>query len=165
MERHECTPMHDWLGGKASVHDWLGGRVMLRDPSGGQIPTHDRLERMADDRIPDDQPMRRDPEREPFVRRISQPQWCPTGLTKSQKRHVQRLRQSEILEEGQKQALNNKGVKSQVWCVKPRADDRQDPGSSAASVNMVFMMPREFMAPTDSDEDPELEEAMAQLPL
>jgi len=30
---------------------------------------------------------------------------------------------------------------------------------------MVFMMPREFMPPSDIDEDPELEEAMAQLAL
>jgi hypothetical protein len=30
---------------------------------------------------------------------------------------------------------------------------------------MVFMMPREFMAPADSDEEPELEEGMAQLAL
>jgi hypothetical protein len=28
---------------------------------------------MADDRVPDDQPMRRDPEREPVTRRTSQP--------------------------------------------------------------------------------------------
>ena len=71
----------------------------------------------------------------------------------------------EIIEEEQKQALNKKGVKLQVWRVKPRADDEQDPGSSAAPVNMVFMMPREFMAPADSDEEPELEEAMTQLAL
>ena len=30
---------------------------------------------------------------------------------------------------------------------------------------MVFMMPREFMAPADGDEEPDLEEAMAQLAL
>ena len=49
--------------------------------------------------------------------------------------------------------------------MKPRADDRQDPGSSAAPINMVFMLPREFMAPANSDEEPELEEAMVQLAL
>ena len=67
----------------------------------------------------------------------------------------------EIIEEEQENTLNKKGVKSQVWHVKPKADDERDPGSSAALVNMVFMMPREFMAPADSDEEPELEEAMA----
>ena len=33
------------------VHDWLGGRVSA----------HDRLEEMANDRVPDEEPMRRDP--------------------------------------------------------------------------------------------------------
>ena len=40
-----------------------------------------------------------------------------------------------------------------MWRVKPKADDKQDPGSSAAPINMVFMMPREFMAPNDNDEE------------
>ena len=65
------------------------------------MPAHDRLEQMADDRIQDDQLMRRDPEREPFTHHASQPQWCPSGLTRPQKRRVQRLRQLEIIEEGQ----------------------------------------------------------------
>ena len=77
--------MHDRLGKKISVHDQLGGRTMLHDPAGKRIPTHDRLEQMADDRVQDDQPMRRDPEREPDTNRASQPQWYPGGLTKSQK--------------------------------------------------------------------------------
>ena len=81
------------------MHDRLGGKTMLRDPSGGRIPAHDRLEQMADDMVPDDQPLRRDPEREPVHHLIDQPRWCPAGLTKSQKRRVQRLRQLEILEE------------------------------------------------------------------
>ena len=63
--RCECTPVHDRLGKKISVHDQLGGRTMLRDPVGRRVPAHDRLEQMADDRVQDDQPMRRDPEREP----------------------------------------------------------------------------------------------------
>ena len=32
-------------------------------------------------------------------------------------------------------------------------------------INMVFIMPKEFMAPCDEDHEPELEEAMAQLNL
>ena len=59
---------------------------MLRDPAGGWIPADERLERMANDRVPDDQPMRRDPEREPVHDNIDRPQWCPAGLTRSQKR-------------------------------------------------------------------------------
>jgi hypothetical protein len=61
--------------------------------------------------------------------------------------------------------LSKKGVKSQVWHAKPRTDDDQDSGSSAAPVNMVFIMLKEFMAPRDEDCQPELEEAMAQLNL
>ena len=79
----ERTPVHDRLGKRVSVHDRLGGRTMLRDPAGRRVPAHDRLEQMADDRMQDDQPMRRDPEREPD--RTGQPQWCPGGLTRSQK--------------------------------------------------------------------------------
>ena len=57
------------------------------------------------------------------------------------------------------------GVKSQVWHAKPKADDDQDSGSSAAPINMVFIMLKEFMALGDEDHEPELEEAMAQLNL
>ena len=87
---------------------------MLRDPGRRRIPTHDRLEQMADDRVQDDQPMCRDPECEPHSDCTSQPQWCPGGLTRSQKRRVQRLHQLEVIEEEQEQTLNKKGVKSQV---------------------------------------------------
>ena len=61
---------------------------MLRDPAGRRVPAHDRLEQMANDRVQDDQPMRRDLEREPHSDCTSQPQWCPGGLTRSQKRCV-----------------------------------------------------------------------------
>jgi len=96
---------------------------MLCDPAGGRVPTHDRLEQMADGRVQDDQPMCRDPEREPFMHHTSQPQWCPGGLTRSRKRCVQRLHELEIIDEEQEQTLNKKGVKSQVWRVKPKADN------------------------------------------
>ena len=56
---------------------------MLRDPTGRRVPVHDRLEQMANDRVQDDQPMRRDPEREPDS--TDQSQWYPGGLTRSQK--------------------------------------------------------------------------------
>ena len=114
---------------------------------------------MADDRVQDDQPMRRDPERESV--RTDQSQWCPGGLTRSQKRRVQRLCQLEIIEEEQEQILRKKGIRSQVWRAMPRADSDQDSGSSAVPINMVFIVPKEFMAPCDEDHGPELEEAMA----
>ena len=81
--RRECTPVHDRLGKKVSVHDRLGDRTMLRDLAGRRVPAHDRLEQMADDRVQDDQLMRRDPEREPDC--TNQSQRCPGGLTRSQK--------------------------------------------------------------------------------
>ena len=114
---------------------------MLRDPAGGRIPADDRLEQMANDRVQDDQPLRRDPERELVYDHVDWPQWCPTGLTRSQKRRVQRLGQTELLEEKREEVLKEKRVKSQVWRVKPRADDWQDPGSSAAPIYMVLMLP------------------------
>jgi hypothetical protein len=86
-------------------------------------------------------------------------------LTRSQKRHVQRLRQLEIIEEEHERTLSKKVVKSQVWHVKPKAGDEQGSGSSVVPINMVFIMPKEFMALDDEDEEPELEEAMAQLNL
>ena len=58
-------------------------------------------------------------------------QWCPGGLTRSQKRHVQRLRQLEIIEEEQEQTLSKKGVKTQVWHVKAKADGESASNSSA----------------------------------
>jgi len=125
------------------------------------IPADERLEQMASNRVPDDQPMRRDPEREPVHDNIDRPRWCPAGLTRSQKRRVQRLRQTEALEEVRKEA-SRKGVRSEFWCVNPKADFVQQSGSSAAPINMIFMLPSEFMAP-DDDEKQDLEEAMAQL--
>ena len=135
---------------------------MLRDLAGRRVPVHDRLEKMADDRMQDDQPMHRDPEKEPYTHHASQPQWCPGGLTRSQKRRVQRLHQLEIIEEEQEQTLSRKGVRSQVWRAKPKANDDHHSGSSAAPINMVFIMPKEFMAPDDEDQGPELEKVMAQ---
>ena len=93
---------------------------MLRDPMGGRISAQNRLEQMAGDRVLDDQLMRRDLEREPFHHCTKQPRWCPEGLTKSQKRRVQRLHQLEILEEEKKQPFSQKGVKSQVWLLSPK---------------------------------------------
>ena len=57
-----------------------------------------------------------------------------------------------MLEEERKEAPKKKEDKSEVWRVKQKDDDRQGPGSSAAPVNMVFMLPSEFMAPDSDDE-------------
>jgi hypothetical protein len=47
------------------------------------------------------------------------PKWCPDGLTKSQKRRVQCLRQLEQHEEAEKLVLDKKKVWSKVW--RPKA--------------------------------------------
>ena len=50
------------------------------------------------------------------------------------------LRQTEALEESRKEAPK-RGVRSEVWRVKPKVDDKQDPESSATPVNMITMLP------------------------
>jgi hypothetical protein len=56
-------------------------------------------------------------------------------------------------------AQEKRPVKSQVWRVKQKADEP----APSASVNMVFVLPMEFKAPTDDEEIDE--QAMAQLTL
>jgi hypothetical protein len=85
------------------------------------------------------------------------------GLTKFQKRRVQRLRQLEQQEEVERHVLDKKKVRSQVWRPKPKADDEKD-GGSKADINMVVLLPKDFMAPVDSDMSDE-ELGMAQLAL
>ena len=84
-------------------------------------------------------------------------QWCLRGLTRSQKRRVQRLRNRE-LEQAQKSG------KPQVWHAKQTADK----GQPLANIQMVFLLPSEFRAPAyqevylDFDES-EYEEMVAKL--
>ena len=84
-------------------------------------------------------------------------QWCLGGLTRSQKRRVQRLRNRE-LEQAQKSG------KPQVWHAKQIADK----GQPSANIQMDFLLPSEFRAPAyqevylDFDES-EYEEMVAKL--
>ena len=105
------------------MHDRLGGRTMLHDPAGGRISADERVERAAAAQVPDEYPHRRDPEREPVHDNIDQPRWCPGGLTRSQKRRVQRLCQTEALEEEERREAPRRGVRTEVWRVKPMADE------------------------------------------
>lgn len=86
-------------------------------------------------------------------------QWCPNGLTRSQKRRVQRLRNI---------ALEQKAPKSQVWHVKQIADK----GKASAEVQMAFILTLEFMAPASQEaetyldfDETEFEELVAKLAL
>ena len=88
----------------------------------GRIFADERVEQAVAAQVPDEYPHHRDPEREPVHDNIDRPRWCPEGLTKSQKRRVQRLHQTEALEEERKEAPRRR-VRLEVWCVKPNADD------------------------------------------
>jgi hypothetical protein len=46
--------------------------------------------------------------------------------------------------------LDKKRVWSKIWRPKPKADDGKD-DKPKAEINMVVLLPKEFMAPTDSD--------------
>jgi hypothetical protein len=128
---------------------------------------------MADSLVPDDDIMCRAPERRRTLQlddegssqthKKPNPQWCPDGLTKSQKRRFQRLRQLEQHEEAERLVLDKKKVRSKVWCPKPTDDGKED-DEPRADINMVVFRPKEFMALVDSDvSDAEL--GMAQLTL
>jgi len=113
---------------------------MLRDPAGGRISADERVEQAATAHIPDEYPHRRDPERVHVHDNIDRPRWCTGGLTRSQKRRVQRLRQTEALEEEERREAPRRGVRSEVWRVKPKADGGQQLESSATSVNVTSML-------------------------
>ena len=78
-------------------------------------------------------------------------QWCPGGLTKSQKRRVQRLRNGE-LQEARK--------KPKVWQVKQIADKGK--GKPSAEIAAAFMLPAEFRVIEQDAEDSDDEVAVAQ---
>ena len=98
------------------MHDRLGGRTMLRDPAGGRISADEWIERVAASQVADEYPHRRDPERKHVHDNVDRPQWCPAGLTRLQRRQVQRLRQTEALEEERKEAPRRR-IMSEVWRV------------------------------------------------
>jgi len=84
----ELQFMIGW-GGRLSVHDRLGDRV-------NYFPRNqEELEEMADARVPDEFIFCRDANtyrvelRENHRPSVRQPQWCPEGLTRTQKRRLQ----------------------------------------------------------------------------
>jgi hypothetical protein len=153
------------VGGKASVHDRLGGQVNEK--------SNNRLEEMADSLVPDEDIMCQALERRHTLQlddegsiqtcKKPNPQWCPDGLTKSQKRRVQCLRQLEQQEEAERQVLDKKKVRSKVWRPKPKVNNEKD-DKPQADINMIVFLTKEFMAPVDSDVSDE-ELGMAQLTL
>ena len=101
---------------------------------------------MANDMVPDEEPMQRDLERVPVCHyrhqvppgTKPQPQWCPSGLTKSQRRRIQRLKNDGLEQERQREALEKKRGRSEVWRVKRQGHDQDGSDGSAADINMIF---------------------------
>src|SRR5688572_11209130 len=124
---------------------------------------------MADARVTDENPLGREPEweRAKSGGKPINPRWCPDGLTKSQKRRIQRLRQWEQQEEEQQSTTDKKEGRPRVW--RPKRNNKEDDESagneSAADIGMVFILPMEFMTPADRQDMSAIEEQTAQLAL
>jgi len=114
------------------VHDRLGDRV-------GYFPRNqEELEEMTNARVPDEFIFCRDANnhrvesmeiRRPSARQPQLPPWCPEGMTRTQKRRLQRERREDLV----------KGENSG----KSGDQKQQDPKGKGPSVdvNMVFMLP------------------------
>ena len=126
------------------MHDRLGERV-------GYFPRNqEELEEMANARVPDEFIFCRDANtyrmesRETHyqpVWRTQLPQWCPEGLTRTQKRRMQRERQEELNREENSSKFEN------------RQQSDHKGNRPSADVNMVFMLLMEFLAPFSDDEE------------
>jgi len=137
------------------VHDRLSDHV-------GYVPKNqEELEEMADARVLDEFIFCRDANtyrvesrenHRPSVRQSQLPPWCPEGLTRTQKRRLQHERQEEL----------SKGENS------TESGDQQQPDpmgkGPSVDINMVFMLPMEFLAPT-SDDEMDFSDQIAQLAL
>jgi len=138
------------------VHDRLGDRVEY-------FPRNqEELEEMANARVPDEFIFCRDAKtyrmesrehRHPSARQSPLPPWCPEGLTKTQKRRLQRERREEL----------SKGENSGQSGDQQQSDPKGK--GPSANVNMVFMLPMEFLAPSSDDEELEFSVQIAQLAL
>jgi hypothetical protein len=138
------------------VHDRLGDHV-------GYFPKNqEELEEMANARVPDEFIFCRDANtyrvesretRRPSAGQLQLPPWCPEGLTRTQKRRLQHERREDLI----------KGENSS----KSRDQQQPDPKGKgpSASINMVFMLPMEFLAPSSDDEDLDFFDQIAQFAL
>jgi len=98
-----------------SIHDWLGKRV---------------VDQNWDDYEEEDD--------EEYV--WQEGEWCPGGLTRSQKRRVQRLRSREL-------EHARKSGKPQIW----RAKQTTDKGQPSANIQKPFLLPSKFKALTGQE--------------
>jgi len=88
----------------------------------------------------------------PSVRQQQLPPWCPEGLTRTQKRRLQCERREEL----------SKGENSGQSGDRQQADPKGK--GPSADVNMVFMLPIEFLT-SSSDDELEFSDQIAQLAL
>jgi len=138
------------------VHNRLGEHI-------GYFPRNqEELEEMANAQVPDEFIFCRDVNtyrmesreaRYQPVRRTQLPPWFPEGLTRTQKRRMQRERQEELNREESSSKSENR----------PQSYPRGK--GSSADVNMVFMLPIEFLAPFSDDEEIDFHDQIAQLAL
>ena len=137
------------------MHDRLGDHVEYFSRN------QEELEEMANARVPVEFVFCRDANtyrvesrenRRPAIRQQQLPPWCQEGLTRTQKRRLQCKRQEELSkaensgQSGDRQQLDPKGK------------------GPSADVNMVFMLPMEFLAPP-SDDELEFSDQIAELAL
>ena len=117
---------------------------------------------MANARVPDEFIFCRDANtyrmksrerRHPSARQLPLSPWCPEGLTKTQKRRLQRERREEL----------SKGENSGQSGDQQQSDPKGK--GPSAGVNMVFMLPMEFLAPSSDDEELEFSNQIAQFAL
>jgi hypothetical protein len=91
--------------------------------------------------VPSGRTLQLDGEKSSQTYKKPNPQWCPDGLTKSQKRRVQHLRQLEQQEEAERHMQHKKNVRSKVWRPKSKADDGKN-DEPTANINMVVLIPK-----------------------
>jgi hypothetical protein len=132
----------------------------------GYFPRNqEELEEMANARGPDEEIFYRDPNIYrvesteicyQLVLKTKLPQWCPEGLIKTQKRRMQRERQEDLYRE---ESSSNERPEHRQWQLKHKGK------GPSVDINMVFMLPMEFLAPSDDEEEVVLSDQVAQLAL
>ena len=138
------------------MHESLGGRV-------GYFPRNqEELEEKVNAQVPIEFIFYKDPNiyhvesdgvRYQPVWKTKLPRWCLEGLTRIQRRRMQRECQEDLYREENSSKSKNR-----------QQSDRKGKGPSA-DVNMVFMLPMEFLAPSSGDKETNLSDQIAQLAL
>jgi len=140
------------------VHEQLGRHV------GYFLRNKEELEEMANARVPDEEIFYRDPNirrvesietRYQLVRKTKLPRCCLEGLTKTQRRRMQREHQEDLYRE---ECSSSKRPEN-------RQQSEYKGKGSSVDVNIVFMLPMEFLVPSSDEEGIVLSNQIAQLAL